>query len=77
MTVGQEHGGDVGEVSPDPDEEPLQTPEREAGVHEEASSAGLQVCRVARASARKDAKAQNRLPSFVNRRSREPLAPAD
>ena len=47
VAVGQEHGGDVREVSPDPGQKPLQAPTRESGVDEKTPSASLKVSRVA------------------------------
>jgi hypothetical protein len=63
VTVGQEHDGDVREVAPDPGQEPFQSTAREPGIHEETSPARLQISRVARAAARKDAEPQKSPPS--------------
>lgn len=65
MAVGQKHGGDVGEVPPDPGQKPLQAPAREPGINKEPPATGLQIGCIARAAARKDAKPQNNLQTSV------------
>src|SRR5215217_6001361 len=65
MAMGQEHGRNIRKVTSDPGQKPSQSTARKPSVHEEALPAGLQISCVARAAARKDAKAQNRLQVYV------------
>ena len=61
VAMGQEHGGNVREVPSDPGQKPPQPATRESGIHEKPPFAGLDVDRITRAAARKDAEPQDRL----------------
>ncbi len=76
MAVGQQDRFNVREASSDTGQERLYAAAREPGVDQRSASAGLYICRVARASARQNTKSQvtpYRLDLLIPRRgSSEP-----